>query len=211
MDPEFWLMKWHNNETGFHEQEANPNLTQNIHRLSLAPGSRIFVPLCGKTLDIPWLIKQGYYVVAAELSTIAIAQLCQQLDIIPDSTKIGDITRYDGPGFTLFGGDIFHITPDMLGNIDAVYDRAALVALPFEMRVRYTKHLRDLTGTAPQLLITFDYDQQKMDGPPFAVIANEVEQHYIDHYSITLLHGNEINLKGKVDAQENVWLLKAGA
>ena len=88
MDPEFWLMKWHNNETGFHEQEANPNLTQNIHRLSLAPGSRIFVPLCGKTLDIPWLIKQGYYVVAAELSTIAIAQLCQQLDIIPDSTKI---------------------------------------------------------------------------------------------------------------------------
>lgn len=208
MDPEFWLMKWHNDETGFHEQEANPNLTNNIHRLSLAPGNRIFVPLCGKTVDIRWLIKQGYHVVGAELSTIAIGQLFQHLDIIPDSTRLGDVTRYEGPGFTLFGGDIFNLTQDMLGKIDAVYDRAALVALPFEMRVRYSKHLRDLTDTAPQLLITFDYDQEKMDGPPFAVIANEVEQHYIDFYGISLLHGNEINLKGKVNAHENVWLLK---
>lgn len=96
----------------------------------------------------------------------------------------------------------------MLGKVDAIYDRAALVALPFEMRVRYAAHLREITNTAPQLLVTFDYDQQKLDGPPFSVISNEVEQHYIDHYSLTLLQGKEINLKGKVPAKENVWLLK---
>lgn len=75
MDPQFWMLKWQNNETGFHEPEANPNLTANIDQLSLAPGSRIFVPLCGKTLDIPWLLSKGYEVVAAELSHLAIIQL----------------------------------------------------------------------------------------------------------------------------------------
>ncbi|MDO6475762.1 thiopurine S-methyltransferase [Alteromonas sp. 1_MG-2023] len=208
MDPQFWMLKWQNNETGFHEPEANPNLTANIDQLSLAPGSRIFVPLCGKTLDIPWLLSKGYEVVAAELSHLAIIQLFDQLNIIPDSEKLNGVTRYDVPNFTLFGGDIFDLTADMLGKVDAIYDRAALVALPFEMRVRYAAHLREITNTAPQLLVTFDYDQQKLDGPPFSVISNEVEQHYIDHYSLTLLQGKEINLKGKVPAQENVWLLK---
>ena len=208
MDREFWLMKWQNNETGFHEKDANPNLTKNFHHLGLTADQRIFVPLCGKTLDISWLISQGIDVVGAELSELAIKQLFAQLDVTPDITSVGELTRYESHGVTIYGGDIFALTPEVLGHVDGVYDRAALVALPFEMRRRYTTHLRNITGHAPQLLITFDYDQAQMDGPPFSVISNEVEQHYIDHFGITLLHGHDIHLKGKVHAQEMVWYLR---
>ncbi|MEG3767773.1 thiopurine S-methyltransferase [Alteromonas sp. 14N.309.X.WAT.G.H12] len=207
MDREFWLQKWRNNQTGFHEKDANPNLTAHFPSLNLQANQRVFIPLCGKTLDISWLISRGYDVIGAELSDIAIKQLFEQLDVSPQTTQIGHITRYESHGVTIFGGDIFHLTGDIIGPIHAIYDRAALVALPPAMRITYTQQLIAMTGYAPQLLVTFDYDQAVMNGPPFSVPKDEVLEHYQDHYHLTCLDTHPINLKGKVPAQEQVWLL----
>ena len=211
VDREFWLQKWQNNETHFHEPEANPLLTGNFHHLNLQVEQTVFVPLCGKTLDISWLIAQGLNVVGAELSQMAVEQLFEQLGAEPEVSHEKDFIRYETHGVTIFCGDIFHLTTALIGNVDAVYDRAALVALPFEMRSRYTKHLRAISSTAPQLLITFDYDQATLNGPPFSVPDSEVEQHYISSYSVEPVYAHSISLKGKVPAKETVWLLKPGS
>jgi thiopurine S-methyltransferase len=59
MDLNFWHERWEQNNTFWHQSEANPRLTANFDKLSVAKGGRIFLPLCGKTLDIPWLLSRG--------------------------------------------------------------------------------------------------------------------------------------------------------
>ncbi|MBU3021026.1 thiopurine S-methyltransferase [Aestuariibacter sp. A3R04] len=208
MDREFWLQKWQNNETHFHEPNANPLLTGNFHHLNIKEDQTVFVPLCGKTLDISWLIAQGLNVVGAELSQLAVENLFEHLGAEPTISHMGNVLRYETHGVTIFCGDIFDLSAPVMGKVDAVYDRAALVALPLEMRRRYSEHLRMISGCAPQLLVTFEYDQEKLNGPPFSVPDNEVEQHYLSSYSLTLLHRHAIDLKGKVPATEDVWLLR---
>jgi len=97
-----------------------------------------------------------------------------------------------------------------LGSIDAIYDRAALVALPQEMRIRYTAHLTEITDKAPQLLITFEYDQSAMEGPPFSVSNEEVNELYGASYDLTLIASVDVpgGLKGRCPAKENAWVLR---
>jgi thiopurine S-methyltransferase len=210
MDPSFWHQRWENNEIAFHERKANPLLVEHFSELALAKGSRIFVPLCGKTLDISWLRSNGYRVAGAELSQRAIEQLFMELGEQPAISAIGQVEQWSAQHLDVFVGDIFVLSRAMLGPVDAVYDRAALVAFPAEMRDRYTAHLTTMTGNAPQLLICYDYDQRVMDGPPFSVSDQEVTRHYAAKYDVTLLASTEVagGLKGKCPAKENVWLLK---
>ncbi|QJR80317.1 thiopurine S-methyltransferase [Alteromonas pelagimontana] len=212
MEANFWQQKWKKNEIGFHEEEVNPGLIKHFSKLELSTGSRMFVPLCGKTLDISWLLEQGYRVVGAELSELAIQQLFAQLKMTPDIQPQKNAKHYRADNIDIFVGDIFELNADMLGNVDGIYDRAALVALPRDVRHRYSAHLRALTNTAPQLLIAFNYDQQRMDGPPFAVTPEEVEEHYADYYSLTLLQDSPVKggLKGQCKANSNIWLLGQG-
>jgi thiopurine S-methyltransferase len=109
----------------------------------------------------------------------------------------------------MFVGDIFKVTPAMLGNVDAVYDRAALVALPEDMRKQYSTHLMALTNKAQQLLICFEYEQSLHAGPPFSICADEVKQHYQAAYNLTLLASEVMpnGLKGQYSATEQVWWL----
>jgi hypothetical protein len=130
MDASFWREKWARNQIAFHEAQVNPLLVAHFQRLALPAGSRIFVPLCGKTLDIPWLLARGHRVAGIELSEIAVQQLFRDLGVTPRLTVLGTITRYSAPGLDIFHGDIFDLSRDGLGAVDAVYDRAALVALP---------------------------------------------------------------------------------
>ena len=169
MDEQFWHRRWELNEIGFHEGKANALLVAHLEALSLAHGGRVFLPLCGKTIDIHFLLSRGYRIAGAELSRVAVEQLFAELGVAPEITAVGPMTRYSAPSIDIFIGDIFHLSAEMLGPVDAVYDRAALVALPAPMRDRYAAHLMKITGTAPQLLIAFDYDQSVMAGPPFAV------------------------------------------
>ena len=210
MDTSFWLQRWETNNIGFHKSEVNPILVQYLKKLSLEEGSRVFVPLCGKTRDIAWLLSNGYRVAGAELIEMAVEQLFDELGVAPQISEAGAVKHYSAQNIDIFVGNIFDVSGDRLGPVDAVYDRAALVALPEEMRHRYTAHLMEITSKASQLLISYEYDQTLMAGPPFSISNEEVNQHYKESYDITLVKSSNLpgGLKGKCAAQESVWLLK---
>jgi len=210
MEKSFWHQKWEKNEIAFHERETNPLLVKYFNKLSLENGARVFLPLCGKSLDISWLLANGISVVGAELSKMAVEQLFLELGIEPDISRVGAVELYSAKDLDIFVGDIFDLSREMLGPVDAVYDRAALVAFPAEMRNRYSAHLTDITDKAPQLLICYEYDQNLMAGPPFSIYGVEVKQHYGDSYRINLVATEKVpgGLKGIYGVNEAVWLLK---
>lgn len=209
MEADFWHRKWESNEIGFHEGAPNTLLVKHFGELGLAPGSRVFVPLCGKTQDLNWLLARGCRVAGAELSEVAVRQWFEESGVTPTVGERGALRHYSAPGVDIFVGDIFRLSREVLGAVDAVYDRAALVALPADMRTRYTAHLRSITGGAAQLLICFEYDQSVMAGPPFSISDAEVKRHYEATHAPSLLERRDVpgGLKGQCAAQENVWLL----
>ncbi|MEW9798337.1 thiopurine S-methyltransferase [Alteromonas sp. CYL-A6] len=211
MEHDFWHERWEKNEIGFHEESGNPFLKKYCSLVKKADAPRVFVPLCGKTKDIGYLLSLQCDVVGAELSERAVQQLFDELDVPPHVTQDGPFKVYRFENVTIFVGDVFELTATQLGRVTAVYDRAALVALPFAMRQRYTAHIADITAKADQLLLTFDYDQQAMDGPPFAVSECEVRDHYEHRYTVSLLQEQPVEggLKGQVDARALVFSLTA--
>ena len=210
MKPDFWHERWETNNIAFHEEKPNDLLTRYFEHLNLNKGSRIFLPLCGKTRDIGWLLSNDYRVVGIELSELAIEQLFEELDIEPEISKANNLIHYTTTGLDIFVGDIFELTREQLKSVDAIYDRAALVALPEEMRIRYANLLKTITNNINQLLITFEYDQTQMEGPPFSISSKEVDTHYSDVYKITKLEERPVEgeLKKKIDAIEHAWLLE---
>jgi len=209
MDANFWHNKWAKNEIAFHRDTANPLLVDHLKVLSLKKASAIFLPLCGKTLDIAWLLSKGYRVVGVELVESAIEQLFAELAMTPEVSTVGDIKHFNAQNIDIYVGDIFAVTPTLLGAVDAIYDRAALVALPNEIRPQYAAHLMEITQQAPQLLIAYHYDQHLVQGPPFSISDQEVIQHYEQHYTLTLIASVDVEggMKGQCEATENVWLL----
>ena len=209
MDRAFWIDKWQANEIGFHKEDVNPMLVAHVDRLGLAEGDRVFLPLCGKTRDIGWLLSRGYRVCGAELSVLAVERLFSDLGVTPTRLEEGALTRFAADGIDIFVGDIFKVTRAMLGPVDAIYDRAAMVALPESMRARYAAHLTDIGGGARQLLICFEYDQSAMNGPPFSVDENEVRRVYAGDYRFERVERADVSggLKGRCAADEVVWLL----
>ena len=209
MDPNFWHKRWEKNEIGFHQSAVNVLLSDHFSGLSLSQTSRVFVPLCGKTRDIAWLLSQGHRVVGVELSKLAVEELFVDLGVAPKISVQGELLRYSAPGLEIFVGDIFELSGDLLGRVDAIYDRAALVAFPTEMRGRYGAHVAAITQLAPQFLICFEYDQAVMNGPPFSIDRQKVHDVYGAHYQIEPITNRDVagGLKGKCPAQETVWHL----
>lgn len=210
MHADFWHQKWANHETAFHLPEANPLLVTHFPALQLAAGSRILVPLCGKTRDMAWLLAQGMAVVGIELSDMAVQQFFADEGVTPEVSEEGAFRHYRAEGLDIWVGDFFAITPAQVGPITAVYDRAALVALPPDMRSAYTRQVCALSQSAPQLLVCYEYDQSIQAGPPFAILADEVASHYADRYQLTPLAQVDVpgGLRGKCPATERVWLLQ---
>ncbi|GFD69561.1 thiopurine S-methyltransferase [Alteromonas sp. KUL106] len=214
MEHSFWHSKWQKNEIGFHEPKGNVLLVKYASFLLCDDSSnsslkRIFVPLCGKTRDIGWLLSQDCEVVGAELSEVAVVQLFEELGAKPTVTTTSNGKVYAKDGLTVYVGDIFKLTPSDLGDITGVYDRAALVALPSPLREQYAAHLMAITQCAPQLIISFEYDQNEMPGPPFSVNEKTVDSLYAGDYEIKRLERSvlEGGLKGKVDADNLVFAL----
>ena len=208
MQHEFWHQKWQKNEIGFHLSQPHPLLVKYMGCLNISRNSRIFIPLCGKSLDIHWLLGQGYHVVGVDLSPIAIQDLISTLGLSFTEMQSGNLSHFHHPQIDLFVGDFFELTIEQLGQIDAIYDRAALVALPEEMRSQYVQHLIQIGGDASQLLISFEYDQSMMAGPPFSISTQQLQDYYSSEYAIQLLDSQTELLKGKVNAQEKIWLLE---
>lgn len=211
MNPEFWQEKWQKREIAFHQAATNPLLVSWFNQLALAPGARVFLPLCGKSLDIHWLLAQGYHVVGAELSEMAVQELFAELGLIPTVSSAGNLLHYQADKLQVFVGDIFQLSDKTLGPVAAIYDRAALVALPDAMRLRYAQHLITISQSAPQLVICFEYDQAQLPGPPFSVDSAEMHKLYSKVYSLNCLEKREVpgGLKRKCQATELGWLLRA--
>ncbi len=210
MKPAFWHERWEEGDIGFHEGQPNEMLTGHFNTLALPEGGRVFVPLCGKTRDIHWLLEQGYRVAGVELSQLAVEQLFEELSMACDVEKCGALTCYRGEGIEIFSGDMFCLTSELLGTVDAIYDRAALVALPDEIRAMYRSHLLSISGNARQLLVTLEYEQDLLSGPPFSIGESEVRVYYGDVYEIVALDSqfSPDGLKGKYPVTERAWLLK---
>ena len=212
MDAAFWHQKWARQEIGFHQSTPHPLLLAHGSQLGLTAGSRVLVPLCGKTLDIHWLLAQGHRVVGVELSEQAVIELFAELGLTPAVRPQGALRLFSAAGLDVFVGDFLALTPvDMqtVGAVDAVYDRAALVALPEAMRRAYAAQLLALSAQAPQLLICFEYEQSLLAGPPFAVHEAELRQHYGAALSLERLQRVEVpgGLKGRVPAADVAWRL----
>ena len=209
MDAEFWLDKWEKNQLAFHEGAPNRLLVAHFAKLGIPAGGTIFVPLCGKSHDMLWLRARGYRVVGVELSRLAVEQFFAENELTPTITRAGWFERFESDGIAILLGDLFELDDATLGKVDAIYDRAALVALPPDMRKRYGAYLIALTDGAPQLLVTFEYDQSVMPGPPHSVTEAEVGKHYDAQYQLELAETRDVagGLKGRCPATESAWLL----
>ena len=215
MKKDYWLERWEREETGFHQNEINPYLRQYWQELRLAYGSEVFVPLCGKSRDMLWLREQGHAVLGVEFSAMAIQAFFKENGYIPHHVTGEKFDRYEAEGIRIPCGDFFDLGKEDLAKTSAVYDRASVVALPPEMRERYARHLLSILPPATQiLLVTFDYPQPEMEGPPFAVSPGEVEALYQRHADIRLLKQMDIlaqeprfQKRGLSRLQESIFLL----
>lgn len=194
MDSEFWHERWAENQIGFHQDDINAHLTEFWNKLSLPKqGATVFVPLCGKSADILWLIKEGYKVVGVELSPLAVEQFFEENNLQPSIHKEEEFACWETENLSILVGDFFHLTSEHLRNIDAVYDRASLVALPPEMRSEYVEHLHSLLQDGTQtLLLTLEYHQNEIEGPPFSVHEDEVRALYAGSSQIELLFTQDL-------------------
>ena len=189
MERKFWLERWLKNQIGFHQPEYNRHLQTYWPGLGIEKGSRVFIPLCGKSLDMRWLESQGHSVCGVEISKVAIEAYFESHNEDYRRTVVGDFTLYSGLNSEIYCGDFFELTARELQGVAGVYDRGALIALPQDMRVRYIDHLlRVLPEGTRMLLLTLEYDQNLVAGPPFSVYPEEIEALYGDRCNIERLH-----------------------
>lgn len=175
MDPDYWLERWDKGRIGFHRADANPRLIE--HHQVLDSAIRVLVPLCGKSADLEWLVVQGFEVVGIELSELAAQAFFSERGFTPERREQGPFVAYRHGNVTILVGDFFAADASQLGVFDGVYDRAAMIALPEELRARYCAHLRTLLAPkAKLLLVTLHFDAP--GGPPFSVSPEEVSTAY---------------------------------
>ena len=185
MEVEFWHQRWARNEIGFHQKEVNAHLQTFWSGEPQGAGDTVFVPLCGKSLDMLWLRSRGYRVLGVEISPLAVENFFRENDLTPEKRERGDFVEWEVDGLVILQGDFFNLTRDDLAGVSTVYDRASLVALPQEMRRDYADRLeRILPAGADLLLVTLEYPQSQMQGPPFSVEEAEVRQLYAGRYDL---------------------------
>ena len=193
VDNQHWIDRWEQNRIGFHESEVNPLLVKHFPHFNLKPGDSIFLPLCGKSVDMVWLAEQGYEVFGIELSQLAVESFFEEQDLSYQLFESDRFVLYKSNNINILQGDFFDLRADDLPDYSLVYDRASLIAFESHHRPDYCAHLRSIMPEqAKMLLITLHYDQQKMKGPPFGVADEEVESAYQSGYDIGVLEQNEI-------------------
>ncbi|WP_133127748.1 thiopurine S-methyltransferase [Legionella nagasakiensis] len=215
MNKQYWQQRWQCNEIGFNQLQPNLLMQRYFPKLNLKPGDRVFVPLCGKSIDMIWLVNQGYKVIGVELSEQACKTFFNEHKIRYKMTEMYDFSVYNSDEITLFGGDFFKLNKMLLGKIDAIYDRAALIALPQELRKLYSEQLAKLLEPDSKvLLVTTFYDQNEMQGPPFSVNEIEVDELFKNNFDITQAYSKAVKdipehlkAKGLKHANEQVYSL----
>lgn len=192
---EFWLERWRNQQIGFHQDAIHPSLGEHWSTLGVPAGAPVFVPLCGKSRDMLWLRAQGHAVLGVEFSEIAVRDFFAENDLEASVADDGRFKRYEADGVTLLCGDFFDLTPADLAGVAGVYDRAALIALPPDLRARYARKMREcLPERADILLVSVNYPEGEMGGPPFAVPEDEVRRLFPED-SVNLLSTADVLAK----------------
>lgn len=187
----FWLKTWNEGNIGFHQAQIHAALEQ--HWPELPAGARVLVPLCGKTRDMLWLEARGLNVTGVEFVEAAVREFFSENDLEFERTERHGHPCYQAAGrnVRIFCTDFMQLADDFEDEpFQALYDRAALVALPPDMRPPYVAACQKLiSGAAKGLLVSVTYQPQSMEGPPFSVEPGEVEH----------LWGDELELVGTAD------------
>jgi thiopurine S-methyltransferase len=193
LEPEFWHGRWQTGQIGFHRPEVDRYLQQYWPDLGLASHTRVFVPLCGKSLDLKWLRERGHFVAGVELSAVALESFCMEHGIPAQRRLLDGFDVYEAENLQLYCGDFYLLTPELLGSISAVYDRAALISWAPAARAAYVEHVTALTSSGTQtLLITLEYPQAQMSGPPFSVGTDDIDRLYGRTHAIRQLSKHDI-------------------
>lgn len=188
MLPDFWLARWQQGQHGFHQATVNAGLARYWATLGLEPGDRVFVPLCGKSLDMWWLAERGHPVVGVELSPIAVRDFFREAGLEPERSQDGPFEVSSGRGVRVLRGDFFALRPEDLTGVRGVYDRAALIALPPNLRKAYVDSLaRKLPPNVSILVLTFESSSSSIDGPPFTVHEKEIRELYEPEFCVEVL------------------------
>ncbi len=217
METDFWIERWKNNEIGFHQETINRHLEEYWRHLDVPAGSTVFVPLCGKSLDMLWLVDQGYRVLGIELSHAAVESFFRENELAVEVTEENGLHLWKSQSISIYEGDFFSLAPKQLSGVSAVFDRASLIALPDWMRCDYVEALKKLLPPSMGiLLITLVYDQEEMQGPPFSVSADEVGQLYREWCDVeeiasidALTEEPGFRKRGLTSLQEKVFALSA--
>jgi len=188
-DNHLWLQLWRDSDTDFHQQAVNQLLTRFWQRPQHGRGSRVFVPLCGKSLDMIWLAALGYEVIGVELSPIAVRAFFTENRLRPVKSQLGAFTLWQAGGISILCGDYFALNKQHLGHIDTVYDRAALTALPDDLRQPYVRQLRKIVPeTANIFLLTIEDPDENQSPGQASGVDGEVTVLYEKDFHIDLTH-----------------------
>lgn len=210
MEPGFWHERWERAEIGFHQQDINVHLQQFWSRLELRPGQRVFVPLCGKSHDLLWLAGEGHPITGVEISPVAVEAFFRENGLQPQRWQEGAFEIWEADEIRILLGDFFALEPQHLADIAGVYDRASLIALPPAMRERYARKLEAILPAGIRvLLVTLEYDQTVLSGPPFAVSEREVRTLYEPAHTIELLYTRDaLSEESRWRQRGLTWLLE---
>ena len=171
-----WLEFWANNETNWHSDVVTQELEKYLGLLKLESGDTVFVPLCGKSLDMIYMLNRGFSVIGVEVSEIGIKQFFHENGLDFTISQVGEFDLYSAKNIEIYCGDFFSLTSKHLCGVKAVFDRKSLIALDRNLRQKYVKHLNDIISLGVRiLLITLHYPKHQMSGPPFSVDKSEVE------------------------------------
>lgn len=198
MESQYWLQRWQKNNTKFNQKKVNPLLVTFFNEFKLKKASKVLVPLCGKSIDMLWLAQQGHSVIGVELSEIACKAFFEENNLSYTQQDLGPYVSYANENITLLAGDFYHLTPNLIGDIDLIYDRAALVALPETMRQNYANKLMELSSPHTKIfLISFVYEPSQMQGPPFSVPLETITSLFESEFSIELLEQEKVDKPSK--------------
>lgn len=191
MEREFWLERWRTGQTGWHQDDGHAFLPRWWPVLEARAGvprfRRAFVPLCGASPDMLWLRARGTAVVGVDLSPLALRTFFEDAGLAAAVNRVCLFERWSADDVELLAGDFFDVDAESIGTFDAVYDRAALIALPAPLRARYAARIAALAAPGTRmLLVGLDYDAHA-SGPPFPVPDAEIDALYRDAFSIALL------------------------
>lgn len=188
MTRQYWLDKWQLNDIKFNQDDVNVYLQQYYSKLNLCKSDRIFVPLSGKSIDMLWLLQKGHPIVGVEFSPIACKSFFEENNLPYQVKTLGSFSIYYNDAITIYCGDFFELTPDLIGSIKAVYDRGGFIALPPNMRDQYVEHLLTLIPEGGKIILnTIEYDQEQIDGPPYSAPFDHIKQLYGSHFHIDQL------------------------